>query len=142
MLRDITLTLSVLMSIVSLMFGVYKNIEAGNAEAFAYEQAYRILGIVNESNIGTTAKASILESALGSFGVPAPVINFSRSSADAPISEGACAEDIVLGCLRTARQIADLNTACAQSKGSSDVCRQAEAVAELDVLTCMTCFRR
>src|SRR4030042_806689 len=43
MIRDITMIISVLVSVVSVGFRRYKNIEPGNARGYAYEQAYRVL---------------------------------------------------------------------------------------------------
>lgn len=143
MLRDLTMIFSVLVSIVSLGFGVYKNVEAGNARGFAYEQAYRIMGLVNEANIGPTAKANILDSALGSLGTPPPVVDLSRSSADAPVPEAACAETLKSTCVEMAGRIAGLNATCVMSKGSADACGQADTLkSEIDGLACVTCFAR
>lgn len=141
MLRDLTMIFSVMVSILSLGFGVYKNIEAGNARGFAYEQAYRIMGVVNNSNIGPTAKANILGVALGSLSTPPPVIDLSRSSADAPVPEAACTETQKTSCIQMATRMASLNATCVTSKGSADACQQADVLrADIDAQSCITCF--
>ena len=63
MLRDIAMTVSVLISIVSIGFGVFKNIEAGNNRAFIYEQAYDIIGTIQEANISDQAKTQMTNDA-------------------------------------------------------------------------------
>lgn len=141
MLRDLTMIFSVLVSVASLLFGVYKNIEAGNARGFAYEQAYRIMGVVREANIGPTVKANILDAALGSLGTPPPVIDLSRSSADAPIDPDACLPSVQAVCISKAGDLARLNALCVQGAGSVEACAQAVAVkADIDAATCVACF--
>src|SRR4030042_1407748 len=93
MIRDITMIISVLVSVVSVGFGLYKNIEAGNARGYAYEQAYRVLNVVQQANISTAAKAAITNDALETFGTPPPVIELSRSRADVGESEP-CTDDV------------------------------------------------
>ena len=141
MLRDLTMIFSVLVSIASLGFGVYKNIEAGNARGFAYAQAYRIMGVVDEANVGPVAKASILNAALGSLGTPPPVLDLSRSSADTPVPAGACTESQKTTCVRMAGQIADLNAACLKGGGTGNACLQADTLKkDVGTLDCITCF--
>lgn len=141
MLRDLTMIFSVLVSIASLGFGVYKNIEAGNARGFAYEQAYRIMGIVDDASVGPAAKASILNAALGSLGTPVPVIDLSRSSADAPPEPGTCSAALKSTCVRMAGELAGLNAACTKIPADMDACAQADALkADIDSRSCITCF--
>lgn len=143
MLRDLTMIFSVLISVASLGFGVFKNIEAGNAKGFVYEQAYRVIGAVNNANIGPAAKASIVDAALGTFGTPPPVIDLSRSSADTPAQGPVCSETLVSSCVNLAGQLAVLNVSCARSKGAGDACAQATQMKlDIDGLGCLNCFTR
>lgn len=132
---------SVLISVVSLCFGVYKNIEAGNAKSFVYEQAYRVIGAVNGSTIGATAKASIVNAALATLATPPPVIDLNRSSADAPVPGPVCAEFLVTSCITTAAQLGALNASCLRAKGVGDDCAQAATLKlNIDGMGCFTCF--
>jgi len=141
MLRDLTMIFSVLVSIVSLGFGVYKNVEAGNARGFAYEQAYRILGVVKEANIGPAAKASIVDAALGTLGTPPPVIDLSRSSADAPVDPGACKPSQRSACVRMAGELAQYNKLCMAQGPVSESCLRADALkSDIDAQSCVICF--
>ncbi len=141
MARDITMIFSVLVSILSLIFGIYKNVEAGNAKAFALRQAYQIMGVVQQSNIGTSAKMQIVDIALGKLATPPPVLDLSSSNADAPAPVGACSEATKKMCLDVAGRIAGLNATCAQSKTPTDACVQADALKEeIETLECVTCF--
>ena len=134
---------SVLISVASLGFGVYKNIEAGNAKGFVYEQAYRVIGAVNKASIGPAAKASIVDAALGTFGTPPPVIDLSRSSADTPAAEPVCSEALISSCVQVAGQLAALNAACLRDKGVGDACVQATQMKlDIDGLGCLNCFIR
>ena len=143
MLRDLTMIFSVLISVASLSFGVYKNIEAGNAKGFVYEQAYRVIGAVNKASIGPAAKASIVDAALGTFGTPPPVIDQSRSSADAPAPTPVCSEILINNCVNLAGQLAGLNASCLREKGAGDACVQATQMKlNIDSLGCLTCFIR
>ena len=130
---------SVLVSIISLCFGVYKNIEAGNARGFAYEQTYRLLAIVNQSGVSTSAKNDITSSALSSLGTPEPVLNFSDSNASAPVQE-VCSEYVKAQCITTAQQVARLNATCAINK-TSEACAQADALRMGSLVqSCVPCF--
>ena len=143
MVRDLTMIFSVFISIASLGFGVYKNIEASNAKGFVYEQAYRVMGAVNSSQIGPAAKANILGAALATLGTPPPVIDLSRSSADEPAPAPVCLDALVNNCLNLAGQMATLNTSCLKSKSVGDACTQATIVkAQIDTLGCFKCFIR
>ncbi len=143
MLRDLTMIFSVLISVASLSFGVYKNIEAGNAKGFVYEQAYRVIGAVNNASIGPAAKASIVDAALGTFGTPPPVIDLSRSSADTPVQGPVCSEALVSNCVSLAGQLAGLNASCLRGKGVGDACVQASQIKlNIDGLGCLDCFTR
>jgi hypothetical protein len=138
MLRDLTMIFSVLLSVVSVGFGLYKNIEAGNARGFAYEQAYRVMGVVQEANIGTTAKANILDAALGTLATPPPVIDLSRSSADQPTDE-VCTEQQRVTCGILARQLGEVNAACEKAKDA--VCAAAVTLkSEVVTRGCFVCF--
>lgn len=143
MLRDLTMIFSVLISVVSLSFGIYKNIEAGNAKGFVYEQAYRVMGAVNGSNINATAKANIIDAALGTLATPPPVIDLSRSSADAPPQGDACTAFLIDSCVSRAGQLADLNASCVQAKGVGAACVEATQMKlNIDGMGCLTCFTR
>jgi hypothetical protein len=143
MIRDLTMIFSVFISIASLSFGLYKNIEAGNAKGFAYEQAYRVMAAVNASSIGPAAKANILQSALATLGTPPPVIDLSRSSADAPDPAAVCTEAVVTSCLDMAASLASLNIACIRGSGDVAACGQASSLkADIDSAQCVTCFNR
>lgn len=134
---------SVLISVASLGFGVYKNIEAGNAKGFVYEQAYRVIGAVNGASIGPSEKANIIDAALGTLGTPPPVIDLSRSSADTPAQGPVCAETIVSSCVNLAGELASLNAACLRSKGAGDACAQSSQIKlNIDGLGCLNCFTR
>lgn len=143
MLRDLTMIFSVFISIASLGFGVYKNIEAGNAKGFVYEQAYRIIGAVNESSIGPAAKANIINAALATLGTPPPVIDLSRSSADEPSPAPVCLATLSTRCLVLAENLAALNIACIRSNEVGDACTQATQVkTDIQALECTKCFTR
>lgn len=143
MLRDLTMIFSVLVSVVSLGFGVYKNIEAGNARGFAYEQAYRVMGAVNDANIAPVAKANILNAALASLSTPPPVIDLSRSSADVTTQEQACTDTQKSVCVGLAGQLAALNATCTKSKGVAIECSKADDVkAGIDAQDCVKCFMK
>lgn len=143
MLRDLTMIFSVLISVASLSFGVYKNIEAGNAKGFVYEQAYRVIGAVNNASIGPATKADIIDAALGTFGTPPPVIDLSRSSADTPAPAPVCSETLINNCVNLAGQLAVLNASCLRSKGVGDACTQASQMKlNIDGLGCLNCFTR
>jgi hypothetical protein len=131
---------AVLISMVSVGFGVYKNIQASNAEAFAYEQAYTIMGIVQDSNIPSGTKATILDAALGALTTPPPVLDLSRSSADAG-TPGVCTEEKKSSCATLASELADANAACTRSKGASEDCAVA-AQLKSDIVDqgCFVCY--
>jgi hypothetical protein len=114
MLRDLTMIISVLVSVASLGFGVYKNIEANNAQGFAYTQAYRVMNVVKTANIGSVAKASILNAALGMLATPPPVIDLSQSNA-ATVEAPACSEALKATCIDLAQQLAAANTTHTQA---------------------------
>jgi|GEM_PF-5705928 len=140
MVRDFTMIFSVMVSIISLGFAVYKNIEAGNARGFAYEQTYRLMAIVNQSAISTSAKNDIFHSGFSSLGTPEPVINFSDSSASAPADE-TCSEYVKAQCISAARQIADFNAICEKGNGAVDACAQANALQTSSLVqSCIPCF--
>jgi len=139
MLRDLTMIFSVLVSVLSLGFGVYKNIEAGNARGFAYEQSYRVLDAVQEANIPASAKASIVDTALNGIATPPPVIDLSRSSADAGPVAGACADEQKRLCADLASRLGATNAACARAKDAA--CTAADPLkAEIVANRCFSCF--
>lgn len=132
---------SVLVSVASLGFGVYKNIEAGNARGFAYEQAYRVLNVVNSAQIGSAAKANILSAALGSLGAPQPVIDLSRSSADVAAQTQSCSGALQNNCIVLAEQLAGLNATCVRDKKTGDACIRAERIkSDIKAMGCVSCF--
>lgn len=143
MMRDLTMIFSVLVSVFSLGFGVYKNIEAGNARGFAYEQAYRILGAVQDSDIGPGTKAAIVDAAFASFATPPPVVDLSRSSADAPVLAEACTETVKTRCVALAQSLAQANALCAREQEPGDACMNASQFRMIiDSTACVQCFMR
>ncbi len=133
---------SVLVAILSLCFGVYKNVEAGNAREFAYEQAYRMMGVVGAAPLTSSAKATLLDAATASLGAPAPVLDFSSSSAGAPTSSGSCTVAQRSACIQTAREVARINMTCAQRTTSPEACAQLRAVVPGDAIkSCVVCFQ-
>lgn len=142
MIRDLTMIFAVLVSAVSVIFGVYKNIEAGNAKAFAYEQAYRIMGVVRDAQISAPAKADILDAALNALATPEPVIDLSRSSAGT-LEPEICTDAQKAVCAEVAGTLADDNTLCTQSKGTDPACsRIADDKSQIDAQGCVACFSR
>lgn len=138
MLRDVTMIFSVLLSVASVGFGLYKNIEAGNARGFAYEQTYRVLGVVQDANISDSAKASILDAALGVLTTPPPVLDLSRSSAD-DAEPPVCLASLLVSCASLAERLGEANTACAKVKDT--VCAPAIALKrDITARGCVTCF--
>ena len=141
MLRDLTMIFSVLVSVLSLGFGVYKNIEAGNAKGFAYEQAYRVMGAVQQSTISAGAKADILDAALGSLATPPPVIDLSRSSADTTAQQQVCTQVQKDACVTQAGELAGLNATCTRNKNTGDACSQADQLkSDIASQQCLKCF--
>jgi hypothetical protein len=138
MVRDITMIISVLVSVVSVGFGLYKNIEAGNARGYAYEQAYRVLGVVQEANISAAAKTSITTAALGTFGTPPPVIDLSRSRADVG-EPGPCTTEVQATCARLAGELAAANASCRREQAAT--CPAADGIkASILAQRCYRCF--
>ncbi len=139
MIRDLTLIFSVIVSIVSVTFGVYKNIEAGNAKGFAYEQTYRALNVVQQANISSAAKSSIIGTVLAGLRTPPPVVDLSRSSAAVP-TPTACELQKQTACGSLADTLANANAACVKTNTPAD-CKAAEQ-AKRDILTqsCIPCF--
>jgi hypothetical protein len=138
MVRDLAMIFSVLLSVVSVSFGLYKNIEAGNARGFAYEQAYRIMGVVQQANISAFSKATILDQAMEALTTPPPVVDLSRSSADQPEPE-TCTEPHRRSCESLAVQLAKVNATCATAH--DDACVAAiELKHKILDQACMTCF--
>jgi len=138
MIRDLTMIISVLVSVLSVGFGLYKNIEAGNARGFAYEQAYRVLNVVQQANISAAAKTAITDKALEAFGTPPPVIDLSRSSADVG-DAGPCTDAVRASCAQLADRLAEANTLCRKEK--TIICTAADDVkASILQQRCYTCF--
>jgi hypothetical protein len=129
---------SVLLSLVSVGFGVYKNIEAGNAKGFAYEQTYRVLNIVQQANISAFSRAKITDEALQALGTPPPVIDLSRSSADTP-TDDVCTDSARATCTTLAADLAQANRSCATSNAAA--CTRADAI-QRQIITeaCIACF--
>ena len=142
MLRDVVMVVSVMVSVVSLGFGFYKNIEANNARGFAFEQAYRVMGLVEESDISDSAKATILSSALDSFGAPQPVFDLSRSSADIGSGAVRCTPLQEFTCASLGEQLGLENAACERSnEPTGPVCAQAaQTRAQITHDGCWQCF--
>jgi len=138
MLRDLTLIFSVLLSIVSVAFGAYKNIEAGNAQGFAYEQAYRIIGQIGQANISQAAKTQLTAHAIASIGAPPGVLDFFRSNA-AVVQPTACTASQQAQCTETARLLGAANAACAKLGAGSPECQSAVTLGA-DVRDCVSCF--
>lgn len=130
MIRDLTMIIAVLVSVASLGFGVYKNIEANNAKGFAFEQAYRVMNVVKTANIGGVAKASILNAALGTLTTPPPVIDLSQSNA-ATVEAQACSDALKNTCIDLAQQLATANTTRASTT---------ELKKTIDAQNCFICF--
>ncbi|HTP56849.1 MAG TPA: hypothetical protein VMJ72_01045 [Candidatus Paceibacterota bacterium] len=139
MLRDLTLIFSVLLSIVSVAFGAYKNIEAGNAQGFAYQQTYRVLNTVQQANISGAAKAAIADSALGNLSTPAPVIDLSRSSAASPTTS-VCSDQEQATCTSLAAALASANALCAKTALPADCTAAQKAKASILTADCISCF--
>ena len=142
MLRDITMVIAVMVSIVSVGFGVFKNIEAGNNRAFIYEQAYDIIGTIQEADIAPNTKIQMTNAALAKIGAPSPVINLSQSSADVGDDVGACSYEQEQRCALLADSLGRENVACARSKEpTGPVCAQASRTRALIVSeNCVVCF--
>jgi hypothetical protein len=140
MIRDITMIFSVIVSLVSIAFGVYKNIEAGNAQSFAYEQAYRMMSSVQQANISETAKSFIVDNALAALSVPPPVIDLSRSSADDSTPQ-ICSDEQRSICRNLAEDLASANATCIRGKGVSPACGEATGIKqEITAQSCIMCY--
>ena len=140
MMRDLTVILSVLVAVVSIGFGLYKNIEANNARGFAYAQAFRMLNAVQRADIATATKVTITNDALGALSTPPPVIDLSRSSA--AILSQSCTADQQATCLDLASQLANANATCIQSRRVDPAsCPAAQTLLNQVVTSgCFTCF--
>lgn len=130
---------SVLVSVASLGFGVYKNIEAGNAKGFAYEQAYRIMGVVRDAGISSYQKAAILDAAMDALATPPPVIDLSRSSADVS-AVPACEPERVARCTALSESLAEANAACAKDASASACPYAVSLKTDIQQADCITCF--
>lgn len=130
MLRDLTMIFAVFISVISVAFGFYKNIEANNTKAFAYEQAYQIMNFV---------PASLRSAALAKLAPPPPVIDLSRSSADIG-GDQTCSTFKQTSCTTLAADVAQANLACA--KKVPGACDQAN-VLQRQIVTegCIACFK-
>lgn len=141
MLRDVVMVISVMVSVVSVGFGFYQNIAAGNNRAFIYEQAYRIIGQIQEANIPVQTKAQLTDDALKGLGVPPPVIDLSQSSAD--IGDGGpCDGATEALCTSLGNQLGVENAACEKGKEpTGPVCGQAARTrGRIAQEGCFTCF--
>lgn len=139
MLRDLTLIFSVLLSILSVAFGAYKNIEAGNAKGFAFEQTYRALNAVQQANISGVAKASIVGTVLGGLRNPPPVIDLSRSSAGV-VTPSACTAQKQSTCNVLAATLATANVTCSKTNLPVDCTAAENARKAILTSSCIGCF--
>lgn len=139
MIRDITMTFAVLVSIVSLGFGVYKNIEAGNAKSFAYDQAYKVMNVIQGAPINDTTKANMLDAALSVIATPPPVIDLSRSSAGI-ITPSTCDQSTLNQCNQLASDLASSNKACELAKGTGDACQTNTTLKKKIRTQCILCY--
>lgn len=140
MMRDLTMIAAVLISVVSVSFGVYKNFEASNNHAFIYQQAYQIINKIQTANIPPATKNQLTASALGVLGTPVPVLDFSQSSA-APIDERACSVAQENSCGSLASQLASANAACSKSKGvAADCVLAGELKSSIVAQGCFVCY--
>lgn len=139
MLRDITLIISVLVSFISVGFGIYESVQSKNTRAFAYEQVYRILNVVQNTNIASFQRATITDTVLSGLTEPAPVIDLSRSSADVEDDVQPCTEEQKRACTDLASDLASANRAC--SKKDQTACTSAEALhRQIISQDCISCF--
>ena len=139
MLRDLTLISAVLVAIVSLAFGAYKNIEAGNAKGFAYQQTYRALNAVQQANISSAAKSSITGTVLGGLSTPPPVLDLSRSSAAVPVP-GACTAAQQNICAALAATLGAANATCSKTNLPADCTKAQQARKDILSASCISCF--
>ena len=131
---------AVLVSVVSVSFGVYKNFEAKNNHAFIYEQAYRIIGQIKDADIPTSAKNALTGAALSVLSTPPPVIDLSRSSAANPTPQ-ACSEQKLNQCSVLASDLAAAHAQCTQSKGTGPACTQAQQLtSQITSQDCVACY--
>lgn len=142
MLRDVVMIISVMVSVVSVGFGFYKNIEAENNRAFIYEQAYEIIGSIQEANIAPQTKAQLTDDALRGLGAPPPVIDLSRSRADVGDGERVCTPAQEQRCTRLADDLGRENGVCVRSREpTGPLCAQAARTKALIVSEqCFVCF--
>lgn len=130
-----------MVSIGSIGFGFYKNIEASNNRAFIYEQAYRIVGQINDAPISEQAKTQLTTDALSGLSAPPPVIDLSQSSADVG-DDGVCTPNEESFCTQLADRLGRENVACARgNEPTGPVCAQA-ARTRTEILQegCFLCF--
>lgn len=140
MTRDIVLLLAVLVSVASLGIGVYQHIEAGNAKGFTYEQAYRLMDVIQRAPISGNVKADMLSAALNALATPPPVIDLSQSHADTPVAR-ICDEAKVAACSALAVDLAGANTDCRRNKNTSDSCNRADALRKQIITNqCIACY--
>jgi len=138
MMRDLTMIISVIVAVASLGFGVYKNIEAGNARGFAYEQAYRIIGQIQEANISQAVKTQMTAQVIASLGAPVSVFDVGRSGA-ATIPSETCNAGEQSQCLASAQALGEANVACTKLGPGSVECQNAVQLSE-EVRACIKCF--
>ncbi len=138
MLRDITMIIAVLVAAFSVGFGIYERVDANNAKGFAYEQAYRVLNVVQRANITPFQRATIADAALDVLGTPPPVIDLSRSSAAVPPT-GACTPAQQRQCTIAAADLATANSAC--KRADATACSNASALQRSIIQqNCIQCF--
>jgi hypothetical protein len=131
-----------MVSVISVGFGFYKNIEAGNNRAFIYETAYGIIGSIQDADIPLQAKSQLTADALLNLGAPPPVIDLSRSSADVGDDPEACTVRQKQECTALANSLGIENTACAKSnEPTGRACAQAAQTRSAIVSqSCFACF--
>jgi hypothetical protein len=140
MIRDLTMIFSVLVSVASLGFGVYKNLEADVMRDHASAQVYRALGAVQQASIPTTQKNSITSDALSRLETPPQVIDLSRSSAD-EAGDGICPAERLSRCDQLGRAQPAANDACTAAGAGSPECAAADLVTiEIKETACVSCY--
>ena len=141
MIRDLTMIFAVIISIVSVSFGFYQTIQVRNSHAFIYEQAYRIIGVIQNTNLSVGTKAQLSDAALSVLGTPAPVIDLSRSSADTGTTAQVCTTAQRTVCADAASRLATANNICAKARGDSPACDEASALkSNIYSLGCFICY--
>ena len=133
--------IAVVISIVSLSFGFYETIQSRSNEAFIYEQAYRIIGTIQDSKLTSSGKAQLTDAALNVLGRPQPVLDLSRSSADTQSASEICSTSLRNSCTAVAASLAAANQECSKANGASSACDEATAYrSQINELNCLICY--